>query len=103
MEARRQHQLAALGQEPQIGAVLVHDRQALDPFVLRAGLVDEDNPAIEIAFLAGQALVDRIGDDVREPARRVRRNEELLARDLPGGENVPKPVFASKAAVACAR
>ena len=90
MKARREHKLAALCQKPQICAVLIHDREALDPLVLGAGLVDKDDAAIEIAFLAGQALVDRVGDDVREPARCVRRDEELLARDLPRGVIRPK-------------
>ena len=77
-----------------IGAVLVHDGEALHPLLLAAGLVDEGNAAIEIALFAGQPLVDGIGDDVREPPPVVRRGEELLADQILAGNHVPKPVSA---------
>ena len=69
-------------------------REPLDAALLRAGLVDEDDAGVEIALLAGQPLVDRIGDDVRDAAPVVRRGEVLLAGELLAGEHVPQPELA---------
>ena len=41
--------------------------------LLRPGLVDEDDAGVEIALLAGQPLVDRVGDDVGDAPPVVRR------------------------------
>ena len=38
---------------------------------------------------------------MREPAWRARLDVELFARNLARAENVPKPVFAPQAAIAC--
>ncbi len=46
------------------------------------GLVDEHHAAVEIALLAGEALIDRVGDDVRDAPPVVRRGEILLAGEL---------------------
>ena len=70
-EARRQHEVAAARQIAHIGAVLVHQRQPLDAAFLGAGLVDEHDAAVEIALLAGEALVDLVGDDVARCAARI--------------------------------
>ena len=51
-----------------IGAVLIHDRKALHAFVQRTALGDIDDARIEIAVLAGDALVDRVRDDMRDTA-----------------------------------
>ena len=56
-----------------------------------AGLVDEHDVAVEIALLAGDALVDRVGNDVREAAPIFGRRYILL----PGSkrlaaENIPE-------------
>ena len=63
-ESRRQHKVLAVRQVTQIGAVLVHDGEPLDTHVLGPRFVDEDDARVEISALAGQSLVDRIGDDV---------------------------------------
>ena len=54
-------------------------REPLDAALLRPGLVDEHDAGVEIALLAGEALVDRVGDDVRDAPPVVRRGEILLA------------------------
>src|SRR3546814_3426606 len=74
-EARRQHQLVAAGQEAVVGAVLVHDGQTLDAPVLRPLLGDVHDLRIEIALLAGEPLVDLVGDAVGDRAP-VGRSEE---------------------------
>ena len=89
-EARRQHQRAAVGQVAVIGAVLVHDRQALDAPVRRAALGDVDDARVEIAVLAGDALVDRVGDDVRDAPPVLRRRGVAQAGQLLLGEHVPQ-------------
>jgi hypothetical protein len=64
IEARRQHHVIAAGQEDRIGAVLVHDRQALLALERRAAFGNEHDAGVEIALLAGDALIDRVGDHV---------------------------------------
>ena len=54
-------------------AVLVHDGEALDALVLGSRLVDEHDARVEIALLAGDALIDHVGDDVADAARVLRR------------------------------
>ena len=46
-EARRDDEIVAARQIADIGAVLVHDGQALDAPLLRSRLVDEDDARIE--------------------------------------------------------
>jgi hypothetical protein len=89
IEARRQHQVVAAGEIAHAGAVLVHDGEPLHPPILRAGLVDEHDAAVEIALLAGERLVDRVGDDVRDAPPVVGRGEILLAVELLAREHVP--------------
>ena len=86
-------------EQPHVVAVLVHDGEALDPLVLRTGLVDEDDARVEIALLAGDALIDHIGDDVADAAGILRPREELLAGQLRAGEHVPKPELGLEPAV----
>ena len=88
-ETGRQHQIPPGGQQFHIEAVLVHDRQALNPLVLGARFVDEHDPGVEIALLAGDSLVDGVGNDMADAARILRPGEELLARELLPGEDVP--------------
>ena len=83
-----------------VRAVLVHDGEPLNPVVLRAGLVDEHHAAVEIAFLAGEALVNKVRDNMRQPPRCVRRNVELFACNLPSGIDIPEPELAPQPAVA---
>src|SRR5207248_2958051 len=64
---RRYGERAAVGDVAVVGAVLVHDGDALDAGVERAGLRDIGDAGVEVALLAGDALVDRVGDDVRQP------------------------------------
>ena len=72
-EARREHKIVAAREIAHIGAVLIHDRETLRAPVAGAGLVDEDDAGVEIAHLAGEALVDLVGDDVGEAPVVVRR------------------------------
>ena len=102
-EARRQHQVVAAREIAHAGAVLIHDGQPLDAPVLRPGLVDEHDAAVEIAFLAGEPLVDRVGDDVRDAPPVVGRREVLLAVELLAGEHVPQPELGLQPPVALAR
>ena len=88
-EPRRQHEIAAAGQDAHVGAVLVHDGEPLDPLLLRTGFVDEHHAAVEIAGVAGQALIDRVRDDMRDPAPDVGRGEILRAGELLGRR--PRP------------
>ena len=90
-EARGQHQGAAVGQEPVVLAVLVHDAEPLDTPRLRPALGDVDHAGVEVAVLAGQALVDRVGDDVRDAPPVGRRREVGEAGQLLFGEDVPEP------------
>src|SRR5260370_40233511 len=74
-----------------VGAVLVHDGEPLDALLRRPGFGDIDDPRIEIAVLAGDPLVDLVGDDMGDaapvlPGRRVGEAGELLL-----GEYVPQP------------
>ena len=56
-----------------------------------AGFVDEDDAGVEIALLAGQPLVDRVGDDVGDAAPVFGLvGEELLADQLLAGKRVPQ-------------
>ena len=71
-EARREHEFVALAQQPDVGAVLIHDRKPLAPAVARARLVDEDDLGVEVAPLAGEALVDLVGHPMRQTAPIVR-------------------------------
>ncbi len=81
-EARGQHQLAALAQKADVGAVLVHDGEALAAAVLGAGLVDEGDLRVEVAPLAREALVDLVGDAMRETAPVVGVGGEPLGRPV---------------------
>ena len=90
-EARRQRDRPAVREIAHAGAVLVHDGEPLLALVLRPGLVDEDDARVEIALLAGQPLIDGVGDDVGDAARIGLVGEELLADQLLAGERVPQP------------
>ena len=88
-EARGQHQLAPLAQQPHVGAVLVHHGEPLAALVLGAGLVDEDDLGVEVALLAGQALIDLVGDEMAEPAPIRLRRPRIAAR--PAGGPTARP------------
>src|ERR1700742_2590965 len=103
MKSRRQDKLAALRQEPQIGAILVHDREPFDALLLRSRLVDKDDAAVEIPLFSGEPLVNSIGNDVPHTARGIGRHIELLSCDLACREDVPEAVFALEPAVAYVR
>ena len=60
IEARRQHHVIAASEEVRVGAVFIHDRQALDAFDGGAGFGNEDDAGVEIAFFAGDALIDGV-------------------------------------------
>ena len=64
------------------------------------GLVDEHDAGVEIALLAGDPLIDRVGDDVADAPRILGPGEELLAGELLAGEHVPQPELGLEPAVA---
>ncbi len=102
-EARGEHELLAAREVAHIGAVLIHDGETLDAALLGSGLVDEHDARIEIALLAGEPLVDRVGDEVGDAAPVVGLGEELGAGELLAGEHVPQPEFDLEAAVGLTR
>jgi hypothetical protein len=85
-----QHEVIATREIADVGAVLVHDGQALDATLCRPGLVDEHDAAVEIALLAGKPLIDRVGDDVGDTPPIVRRREILLPGELAGRRPRPR-------------
>ena len=98
-EARRQHQCAPVGQIAVIGAVLIHDGKALDPVVLRAALGDVDDAGVEITFLAGDALINLVGDNVGDAPPIRRRSRIAQAGELLLGIDVPQAEFDLQLAV----
>ena len=101
-EARRQHEIVAAREVAHIGAVLIHDREPLGALIARAGLVDEDDAGVEVAHLAGEPLIDLVGDDVREAAIVVRAGRGLLGVQVPARVDVPQPELRRDIAVALA-
>src|SRR5260221_9370 len=99
MMSPRGDQTGVAGEIAHIGAGLIHDGEALDAALLRPGFVDEDDTRIEITFLAGDALVDLVGNDVGDAPHVVGLAKELLAVEIVSGEYVPQPVFDLVAAV----
>ncbi len=71
-------------------AVLIHDGEALLALVLRPALRDVDDAGVEIAVLAGDALVDLVGDLVRDAAPIVGGGGVLEAGHLLAAEHVPE-------------
>ena len=90
IEPRGEHQVLAAREIAGAGAVLIHDGEPFDAPLLRAGLVDEHHAGVEIALLAGQALVNRVRDDVGDAPRLVGRAEILLTDQLLTGEHIPE-------------
>ena len=78
-EAGRENELPAVGQHPDVGAVLIHDGETLEAVVLGPSLVDEYDTRVEVALLQRQLLVDLVGDDVPDPAPIGSDRGELLA------------------------
>ncbi len=90
-EARREHEILAAREVAHVGAVLVHEREALDAPLTGPGFVDEYDAAVEVAFLAGQPFIDRIRNDMRDAPPVVGGGVVLLAVQLLAGEHVPQP------------
>src|SRR5262249_45638444 len=63
-EPRREPEVSPAGEVAHVGAVLIHQREPFDTPLLRTGFVDEDDADVEIALLAGDPLVDGVGNDV---------------------------------------
>jgi hypothetical protein len=74
-----------------VGAVLIHNRHPLDPVGRRPALGDVDDPAVEVADLAGDPLVGRIGDLVRHAPPVLGRGRQPQPAHLDPGEHVPQP------------
>src|SRR4029450_9357967 len=90
-EARREHEVVPASEIAHIGAILIHQCQPLDPALLWTGLVDEDNAAVEITLVPGDALVNGVGNDVGDPPPVIGRGVVLLAAQLLPGEDIPQP------------
>ncbi len=99
-EPRRKHHVRAIGQVARISPVLVHDRQAADALELRPALGDEHHAGVEIALLAGELFIDRVGDLVRQAPPVLRRGRELQAQQLLAGIDVPQPEIHAQPALA---
>ncbi len=98
-KAWSQDQVGAVGQKAVIGAVLVHDGEALDPIGRGAAFGDVDDAGIEIATLAGNALVDGIGNLVSDPTPVVVGRRKAQATHLNPGEHVPEAEFDVQVAI----
>ena len=72
-------------------AVGVHQRHALAPAPGGAAFGDVGDARVEIAGLAGQALVDHVGDLVRDPPPLAVWRIEAQAAQLLAREHVPQP------------
>ena len=83
--------------------VLVHDRQPLDAGGRRAGLRHIDEAGVEIAVLAGDAGVDRIGDAMGDAAPVAGRRRERQAGHLLLRQHVPQAELDSQAAIGLLR
>ena len=64
-----------------------------------AALGDEHHAGVEIALLAGQPLIDGVGDLVRHAPPVLGRGGELQAQQLLLGEHVPEAEVDAQAAV----
>src|SRR5262249_43430675 len=82
------------------GTVLIHQRKALLAALGRAGFGDVDDACVKIAVLAGDALVDLVGDDVRDPPPVLPRRRVGEAGELLLGADIPQPELDAVAAVA---
>ncbi len=89
-------------QQTHVEAVLVHDGEPLHAAILRARLVDEHDARVEVAQLAGELLVDLVGDDVTDAAPILRAGGEALTGELPAGGDVPEAELRDDAAVGAA-
>ena len=90
-EARRHHQLVAVGEVSDVGPIHVHQRQALAPIGLGAALVDEHHPAVEETLLTGNARKDGVGDQMADTPHVFAVGGILLAGDLLAGRGIPQP------------
>ena len=78
-KARLQHQRRIVGQEFHIGAIVIHDPDALAARVLGTAFLHESHAAVEIGAFAGQARIDLIGGLVRGAAPVAGAGVELHA------------------------
>ncbi len=76
-ESRGKHDGARFGQILQVGPIVVHHRQTLLAVVLRPGFGNKDHTAVEIAALAGDPAVNRIGHLMRHAAPAIDGAAEL--------------------------
>src|SRR5579885_1311035 len=73
-----------------VGAILIHDGEPLDAPRRGAALGDVDDPGVEVAVLAGDAVVYLVGDQMRDAPPILRRRRERESRQLLAGDHVPK-------------
>jgi len=85
-------QIAATGQDANVGAILIHPGEPFDPLLFRPGISSMNtHAAVEIAAVAGHALIDRVRDDMRDPRQMYGCGEILRAGELLGRRHVPQP------------
>src|SRR4029453_2529834 len=82
--------------------VLIHDGKTLHPPVFRTCFVHEHDPTVEISSLAGEALINRIRNNVCDTSPIVGRRKVLLAVELLAGENIPETKLRLQPSVALA-
>src|SRR5207302_746786 len=99
-EARREHEVIAPREITYIRAILIHERQALDAPLLWPGFVDEHDATVEIAFVSGEPLIDRVRDDMGDATPVVGRRRVLLAMELLAGKYIPQPKLRLQPALA---
>ena len=98
-EAGCQHKVEPAGQIFVVVAVLIHDRQPLDPVRLRAGLGDIDDLRVEIAGVAGKLFINAVGDHMREPPEPVRISVSFTPAEDAPVDHIPQDEFDLKLAV----
>ena len=96
MKARREGGFAPIGQEGIILAILIHDGEAPQPAVTRAGFRDIDNASIEIAFLAQQSFIDHVRNQMRDAPPITSGRSEGRALQLVFRQHVPQAEFHAK-------
>ena len=77
--------MLAIRQEFSVRAILIHNRKAFHTRCTRAGFSNENDTAIEIAFVTCEACIDVIGQNVRDTAQ-ILRGRYILATTTAGEE-----------------
>ena len=76
-----------------VRTVLIHNSKALDTSLLWATFSDIDDPGIEIPILAGNTVINRVGDNMRNASPIHSCCREGPANHLRFRKDVPKTKF----------